>query len=375
MTVNAMKVTPQQAFNTLLESWKAQKDYGFAASHMLHGEPGVGKSQLVARLAKEIGADLYDIRLTTIETSDLRGLPYYDHETKTTKWYRPEDLPNNPERPAILFLDEITSCLPHLQPTVYGLLQERRVGFHKLPANTLIVAAGNGTSDGAVAYELGTAIADRMAHMEVVQSAESWIENFAIPEDLHPAVITFIKTRPDLLHTVQLAIKEDYTVATTGRSWEKVSNVLKFVKSREAQQVLIAGWIGSSVAAEFWLVADDLASTVKVLDMFKVQRAARIEMFPNTLHGLNSLAFGVIGHFQESNLEECVEILSDLSKLHSLRADGHEFRRLPIGELATWAFETLMAKGIKLGLADKFPSSPAYLAYHAEREELGLNAA
>ena len=56
-------------------------------------------------LANAIGARLFDIRLTTIEPQDLRGLPYYDHETRRTVWYRPEDLPDDPARPAVLFLD------------------------------------------------------------------------------------------------------------------------------------------------------------------------------------------------------------------------------------------------------------------------------
>ena len=80
---------------------------------------------------------LFDLRLTTIEPQDLRGLPYYDHAAQRTVWYRPEDLPDDPARPAILFLDELTAAAPALQPTVYGLLQERRVGRHRLPDSCL----------------------------------------------------------------------------------------------------------------------------------------------------------------------------------------------------------------------------------------------
>jgi MoxR-like ATPase len=109
---------------------------------MLHGRPGVGKTELVQTLAERKGASLYDLRLTTIEPQDLRGLPFYDHEKRRTVWYRPEDLPDDPDRPAILFLDELTAAAPTLQPTVYGLLQERRVGRHRLPESVFIVAAG-----------------------------------------------------------------------------------------------------------------------------------------------------------------------------------------------------------------------------------------
>lgn len=372
MTVNAMQVSPHKAYEVLLDGWNAQKDHGFAQSYMLHGEPGVGKTQIVEALAREIGAKFYDVRLTTIETSDLRGLPYYDHEKKMTVFYRPEDLPEEDANiPSVLFLDELTSASPYLQPTVYGLLQERRVGRHKIPDNCFIVAAGNGTGDGAVAYEMGTAIANRLSHMLVTQEAESWVTNFAIPNDIHPAVIAFIKSRPDALHTIQLALKNDDLVAATGRSWEAVSNILKTVKNPASQKVMVAGRVGSAFAAEFWVVADDVASSVRVLDMFKTSRKDRVAMFPTTLHGLNATAFGVIGNMNAENLETCIEIMADIGKLKELRSEA-DYRKYPLGELSTYGFEALMTKALKEGLADKFAASPAYKAYHEERKKLGL---
>ena len=73
------------------------------ASFMLHGRPGIGKTEIVQALAEATGAEFVDLRLTTVEPQDLRGLPYFDHETRRTVWYRPEDLPDDPARPAILF--------------------------------------------------------------------------------------------------------------------------------------------------------------------------------------------------------------------------------------------------------------------------------
>ncbi|MDP4989770.1 MAG: AAA family ATPase, partial [Marivita lacus] len=130
MSVNAQTVSAGDALDVLRAAWAAQSTGALMTSWMLHGRPGVGKTQLVQTLATQIGAELYDIRLTTIEPQDLRGLPYYDHETRKTLWYPPEDLPDQPGTPAVLFLDELTAASPYLQPTVYGLLQERRVGRH-----------------------------------------------------------------------------------------------------------------------------------------------------------------------------------------------------------------------------------------------------
>ena len=114
MAVNTMPVTAGDALNVLKAMW----DSGLAKkiATMMHGEPGIGKTQIAEALARHVGGPLYDVRLTTIETSDLRGLPYYDHETKQTVWYRPEDLPRM--GPAVLFLDELSAANPQIQPTV-----------------------------------------------------------------------------------------------------------------------------------------------------------------------------------------------------------------------------------------------------------------
>ena len=207
MTANTVRISAGDAFEVLQAGWQAQAAGTMRVSWMLHGRPGIGKTEIVQQLADQTGALLFDLRLTTIEPQDLRGLPYYDHATQRTIWYRPEDLPDDPARPAILFLDELTAAAPALQPTVYGLLQECRVGRHRLPDATFIVAAGNGVEDGAVAYEMGTALSDRLVHLALRAEAGDWLARYAVPRGLHPAVVTFIRTRPDLLETTEDALR------------------------------------------------------------------------------------------------------------------------------------------------------------------------
>jgi hypothetical protein len=43
---------------------------------MLWGPPGVGKSQMIAEVAERNGVPLIDIRLSQMEPSDLRGIPF-----------------------------------------------------------------------------------------------------------------------------------------------------------------------------------------------------------------------------------------------------------------------------------------------------------
>jgi hypothetical protein len=337
---------------------------------MLHGRPGIGKTEIVQRLTRATGARLVDLRLTTIEPQDLRGLPYYDHATRRTVWYRPEDLPED-DGPAILFLDELTAAPPMLQPVVYGLLQERRVGRHLLPPPTFVVAAGNAVEDGAVAYEMGTALSDRLIHLHLRAEAGDWLEHYAIPAGLHPAVITFIRTRPDLLETTEETLRRGMTIACTPRSWARVSAIMNSVADRRLREVMIAGTLGEGPAAEFALVAAEIAATVAVDELLHAAPQERAALYPASMHGLTALVFGVVASADRASLPAAIEVMAGIRHLGRLRTEPG-FAGLPLAELCTYGFELLIGKALKAGWQDAFLASRAYADYAAERQAAGL---
>jgi len=371
MAVNTRSVAAGEALDVLRAGWAAQAAGCLTVSYMLHGRPGVGKTEIVRQLAEEQNARLFDLRLTTIEPQDLRGLPYYDHETRKTLWYRPEDLPDDPAHPSILFLDELTAAAPALQPTVYGLLQERRVGPHRLPGNVFVVAAGNSAEDGAVAYEMGTALSDRLVHLKIVATASDWLDNFAVPRGLHPAVVAFIKTRADLLETTERALTHGDMIAATPRSWERVSQILQTNPERRLRDVLVAGTVGEVVGAEFAVIADEIAATVQIADMLEADPAQRWALYPASLHGLNALVYGLVGMLERGNARAVVDVMAGLRHLSAKRRED-AFARMPLAELCTYGFELLIRKALDLGLGQEVLASPAYQAYAGERRAAGL---
>ena len=96
MAVNTRPISAGQACDVLLQGFRTQAAGGMTASWMLHGRPGIGRTDLVQAVADATGTTLFDLCLTTIEPQDLRGLPTDDHATRRTVWYRPEDLPDDP---------------------------------------------------------------------------------------------------------------------------------------------------------------------------------------------------------------------------------------------------------------------------------------
>lgn len=371
MSVNAARLSAGETFDILLSGWEAQAAGRLTASWMLHGRPGVGKTMLIRRLAERIGAKLFDLRLTTIEPQDLRGLPYYDHAAKRTVWYRPEDLPDDPAAPSILFLDELTAAQPALQPTVYGLLQERRVGRHELPASVFIVAAGNSVEDGAVAYEMGTALSDRLIHLVVRADAEDWIGRYAPARGIDPSVVAFLRARPDLFETTEEALRRGLAVACTPRSWERASDAVRAFPERRLRNAVLSGVLGEAVAAEFALVADEVAATVRLEEMLAAPRRERAALYPDTLAGLTALAYGLSGAARPGAIDAAIEIMADLRHLPRLRNEP-AFAKLPLGELAAFGFELLIAQALAAGLEGAFARSSAWAEYSAERAAAGL---
>jgi hypothetical protein len=80
--------------------------------------------------------DLIDVRLTTLESCDLRGLPRINYETGQTEWMRPEFLPEI-DTPVTIFLDELTAAEPRIQASVYQLILDRCIGKHRIPDHRL----------------------------------------------------------------------------------------------------------------------------------------------------------------------------------------------------------------------------------------------
>ena len=120
---------------------------------MLHGSPGVGKSQVVKQVADKLGIEMIDLRLSQLDPVDLRGVPSVDKikvgktEVGKTNWNVPSFLPT--EGNGILFLDEINSAAQATQAAAYQLVLDRKLGDYELPSGWAMVAAGNRSTDRA----------------------------------------------------------------------------------------------------------------------------------------------------------------------------------------------------------------------------------
>ncbi len=254
MTVEKVIDTFSSAYAEIINKGLPIKTF---PSVMLWGAPGVGKSQAVRQIAKEIEektgkkAVVTDVRLLLFNPIDLRGIPTANDDKTLAIWLKPKifQMDESSRIVNILFLDEISAAPQSVQAAAYQITLDRVVGEHKLPENCIVVAAGNRVTDKSVAYKMPKALANRLLHINVEGSFSSW-KKWAIANGINEKVLGFLSFRQNYLMGFD-ASTEDLAFATP-RSWEMVSNVLNEV-SDDAEKVypLIAGLVGEGVAIEF----------------------------------------------------------------------------------------------------------------------------
>ena len=186
-------MTPQELTPFLSTLIKNQ----LSLSLMLWGPPGIGKSSIVADVARQNKFDLVDLRLSQLAPTDLRGLPVA--EDGLSRWFPPEFLPTKGK--GILFLDEINMAPPTMQGIAQQLILDRRVGSYRVPDGWFIWAAGNRKSDRAAVFDMPSALANRFIHLDLVPDFESfkaWGLRFGLSEQ----ILAFLAFRPSLMHQI-----------------------------------------------------------------------------------------------------------------------------------------------------------------------------
>lgn len=214
----------------------------------IHGSPGIGKSYIVAEVAKKHSLELVDVRLSQMDPVDLRGVPAIRDEQ--TVWMPPVFFPKDQNSEGILFLDELNSAPPSVQAAIYQLVLNRKMGEYELPHGLRIICAGNRISDRGVVFRLPTPLANRMVHLSVEARFEDF-KLFAIREGLHSFVIGFLGFRPDLLTSEPVSEDDANPAFATPRSYHMLSNVLKTTSDTARIAPIIYGLIGYGAGIEF----------------------------------------------------------------------------------------------------------------------------
>ena len=219
----------------------------------LWGPPGIGKSEVVAQITRELGGFMIDLRLGQMDPTDIRGIPFYNKDLGRMDWAPPIDLPDAElasQYPiVVLFMDEMNSAAPAVQAAAYQLVLNRGIGRYRLPDNVVMVAAGNRESDKGVTYRMPTPLANRFVHVEMRADFATWQE-WAVQNGEHKDVVGYLSFAKQDLYDFDA--KSSSRAFATPRSWHFVSELLSDEDLDDATATdLIAGTVGEGLAVKF----------------------------------------------------------------------------------------------------------------------------
>lgn len=298
MSVNKVIDSLSDAYTKIINKQIPLKTF---PSVMMWGAPGVGKSQAVRQIAKNLEestgkkVQVTDVRLLLFNPIDLRGIPTSNADKTLAVWLKPQifQMDESDKVINILFLDEISAAPQAVQAAAYQITLDRVVGEHKLPENCIVIAAGNRVTDKSVSFKMPKALANRLLHIEVEGNFKSW-KDWAIKVGINEKIIGFLSFRNDYLMGFNTS-SEDLAF-TTPRSWEMVSNILNNVSSNiDDVYNLISGLIGIGAAIEFKSWCKVYSNIPKMEDIF----AGKTTKVPTTTDAIYALISSMVVYARE----------------------------------------------------------------------------
>ncbi|MEA1914607.1 MAG: MoxR family ATPase [Campylobacterota bacterium] len=273
------------------------------------GSPGVGKSSLVQQIAQDKKMCFIDLRLSLLDPTDLRGIPFFQAEEKKAVWAKPEFLPNtNSKQFGILFLDEINSAPPTIQAAAYQLILDRKIGEYILPENFAIVAAGNYETDRGVTYRMPTPLANRFVHLNFDLDFNAW-KQWAYSAKMDERIIGYLSYKSENLFTFDP--KSSQKSFATPRSWSFVNDILNSNLEPDLYLDVIGGAIGKSSCEEFLNyieVWEKLPNIANILD-------GREVTLPEDNSTLYALCSGLVYAIKQNNTQVTLNNLLKFSML------------------------------------------------------------
>jgi hypothetical protein len=267
---------------------------------MFSSSPGVGKSAIAAEICKEFNLEMVDIRLSTVDPTDLNGFIAPNLETGRADYLPPsvfpiegmDTLPKGKDG-WLIFFDEITAAPPSIQAAAYKVILDRMVGAHKIHPKAVMMAAGNGVKDNAVASRMSTALQSRMVHFEMVVNSKEWIE-YAIAKKFDSRVVAYVEHRPDVLSSFDP--KHTDKTFCCPRTMEFLSKILAKLPAGlpvhdYSYMPLYAGTVGDGIGTEFRAFLEIYKELIKFETVVNNPKHAPIPEEPSALFALS----GVIG--------------------------------------------------------------------------------
>lgn len=192
------------------------------------GTHGIGKTEIVQALARQLGAHLVYIAPAQFEEmGDLLGLPSPDKAGGYTTYLPPEWAPRQPG-PGILLIDDVNRADERILRGIMQLLQQHALVSWQLPPRWQIVLTANPDGGDYAVTAMDDAMLSRMLHVTLRFDVKSWAR-WAETNAIDARGINFVLAYPELVTGGR----------TTPRSLVQFFEQLKSISDAQAQLPLV----------------------------------------------------------------------------------------------------------------------------------------
>lgn len=297
---------------------------------LLSGKHGIGKSQMIKSIAKDLGGVCMTIEGGTLKEGEITGLPfqYEDSEGNTRfrflpyyvveriqqeekrlfaesgkevdldrisgeeNWYGVNNLQSAEKidllrsgkvRPLIIFIDEINRTEKVVYKELMNILLTRSVNGYQFPWWVLFVAAMNPSTQNSIyaTNEMDPAQLDRFLKIKVKEDVDEWL-SWGKDHDVDEKILSFIKGNPNCLSVDDKELEDEEKPAPSPRGWDMIDSLIKseplvrnFFSNEENDpkivqddlQKMVMAKLGSTVSAMFFAVSGTQESNVTVEDI------------------------------------------------------------------------------------------------------------
>lgn len=234
---------------------------------MLHGAPGMGKSDACLQIADELGIPhdrVLVVHINNHDVVDFTGVPSVDDGMtifNPTKMFY--DFRQGTGK-GMIILEELAQSSQQLQTWAAGFVLERETPMFKVDDDVVMIATGNRAEDRAGAKPLLGHLNDRMYHFDVETSLDDWC-GWAMENDLYSMGIAFLRLRPELLNDYDSSRRSN----PTQRSWTKLFKEVPNDLPTNLYMIAASGKVGEGAAAE-WVSARDMMNKMPSIDSIRL---------------------------------------------------------------------------------------------------------
>ena len=238
------------------------------ATAMIHGAPGMGKSETCLQIGTNLDIPEDRTLVTHINNHDVVDFTGVPSVTDGVTKFNPTDMFykfREGTGAGLIVLEELAQSSQQHQTWAAGFILERSTPTFRLDPEVRIICTGNRAEDRSGAKPLLAHLNDRMYHFDAETSLDDWCGYAVDRGDIDAMGIAFLRLRPNLLNDFDPSRRAN----PTQRSWTKLFTEVPTDLPTDLYMYTAEGKVGEGAAAE-WVAARDMMKKMPSIDSIRM---------------------------------------------------------------------------------------------------------